>query len=203
MSMDEHERLRRELETAASSLRDDTERRNVTVRNTVIGSALGVVAAGLIVGGIALSSRGSAAPPPTPSEAVLVPPPTQRRASPRPPTSSSSPETPPQPEPPPDAEQPTLHTVQPGETLARIALRYEVPFEQIAEDNGIVDPNRIEVGQRLVIRPTAAGTMVIKPGDTLSAVARRHGVTVEALLALNPQIKDPDRILAGARLRVP
>lgn len=50
-------------------------------------------------------------------------------------------------------------------------------------------------------RNTASYT--IRRGDTLSALARQHGTTLTELLRLNPQITDPNRISAGASLRVP
>ncbi|MEO8610580.1 MAG: LysM peptidoglycan-binding domain-containing protein [Chloroflexota bacterium] len=43
------------------------------------------------------------------------------------------------------------YMVVPGDTLFRIALRYGVPLRQIAQANGIFDPNRIFVGQVLSI----------------------------------------------------
>jgi LysM repeat protein len=50
------------------------------------------------------------------------------------------------------------HTVQPGENLFRIALRYGVTVEYLASANGITDPARIYVGQVLVI-PDSAETV--------------------------------------------
>lgn len=40
----------------------------------------------------------------------------------------------------------------------------------------------------------------IKKGDSLSRIAKRNGTTVKALLAKNPQIKDPDTIYVGDHL---
>ncbi len=44
---------------------------------------------------------------------------------------------------------------------------------------------------------------VIQPGDTLSAIAREHGISLSELLDENPHIDDPDRIRVGDRVRVP
>lgn len=44
---------------------------------------------------------------------------------------------------------------------------------------------------------------VIKPGDTLSGLARRNGTSVKALMQANPQIADPNLIHAGASMTVP
>jgi len=43
---------------------------------------------------------------------------------------------------------------------------------------------------------------VVRSGDTLSAIARKHGVTVEALQSLN-RISDPNKISVGMRLEIP
>ncbi|MBD3366714.1 MAG: LysM peptidoglycan-binding domain-containing protein [Candidatus Eisenbacteria bacterium] len=43
------------------------------------------------------------------------------------------------------------HTVQRGETLATIASQYGVTVQSIVQANGISDPNRIAVGQKLII----------------------------------------------------
>jgi len=47
--------------------------------------------------------------------------------------------------------QTAIHVVQPGETLARIALRYNTTAWGIAQANNLSNPNVIYVGQRLVI----------------------------------------------------
>jgi LysM repeat protein len=77
-----------------------------------------------------------------------------------------------------------------------------VPLEPLAEQSAIADPDRIRAGENLVIRPAPANEVVIAPGATLSSYAERHELTVADLLALNPQITDPDRIQAGGRLRI-
>lgn len=39
-------------------------------------------------------------------------------------------------------------------------------------------------------------------GDNLSRIAERHGETLAHLEALNPQIKNPNLIYAGERVRI-
>jgi peptidoglycan L-alanyl-D-glutamate endopeptidase CwlK len=46
-------------------------------------------------------------------------------------------------------------------------------------------------------------THVVNAGETLIAIAKRHGVTLKALLAENPQIKDANRIKVGQTIKVP
>jgi len=44
---------------------------------------------------------------------------------------------------------------------------------------------------------------VIKSGDTLSKVAKRFSVTIDELLAANPEIKDPNKISEGQEIVIP
>ena len=102
--------------------------------------------------------------------------------------------------------QGTVHIVQWGETLGIIAQRYGVAVTAIAQANGISNPNYIYAGQSLVIPtgttppspappPGGTTTYVVQPGDTLGAIAARHGTTVNELVALNG-IMNPNLILS-------
>lgn len=42
----------------------------------------------------------------------------------------------------------------------------------------------------------------VKKGDTLTKIAKNYGTTVDALMALNPQITDKNKIYVGQRIRV-
>ncbi|MEM6284645.1 MAG: LysM peptidoglycan-binding domain-containing protein, partial [Chloroflexota bacterium] len=67
-------------------------------------------------------------------------------------------------------EQPedyTIHVVQRGENLFRIALGYGLTTEALATLNGIDDPASIQVGQRLLVPREAAGVSV--PATPLDA----------------------------------
>jgi LysM repeat protein len=56
----------------------------------------------------------------------------------------------------------TTHVVQPGEHLSSIARQYGVSWLALAQANNITDPNRVLVGQTLII--PAAGTVVVDAG---------------------------------------
>jgi soluble lytic murein transglycosylase-like protein len=102
--------------------------------------------------------------------------------------------------------------VRPGDTLSAISERHGVSVETIAELNGLANPNRIYVGQRLRLEPAAraapatpatiARTHVVQPGEHLTGIARRYGVSIAAIAAAN-RIGDPSRIYAGQRLVIP
>ena len=42
----------------------------------------------------------------------------------------------------------------------------------------------------------------VKSGDTLSQIAKKHGTTLKALLAANPQIKDANKIRVGQKIKM-
>ncbi len=46
-------------------------------------------------------------------------------------------------------------------------------------------------------------TYTIKTGDTLNKIAKKFGLTVDALLAANKQIKNPNKISIGDVLKIP
>lgn len=131
----------------------------------------------------------------------------------------------PPPQPPPPAG-PTFetYTVQPGDTLGKIAAEFGTTVEAIVEANSLDNPNLISVGQRLlipvpggagggqIVRATAApaaapapaprpATYTVQPGDTLSTIAARHGTNVSALVSLNG-LANPDMLSVGQVLRV-
>ncbi len=101
----------------------------------------------------------------------------------------------------------TVHVVQRGENLYRIALRYGLTVAEIAQYNGIVDPTNIQVGQRLLIplanhaAPPLPTTHVVQPGETLRSIAELYGLTVEQLVALNT-ITNADKIYVGQVLNL-
>ena len=43
----------------------------------------------------------------------------------------------------------------------------------------------------------------VKAGDTLGAIATEHGVSTNAILAINPQITDPNLIFIGQKILIP
>ena len=108
------------------------------------------------------------------------------------------------------------HTVQRGETLSGIARQHGTTVSAIAQANGIADPARIYVGQRISIpgaaqpSPQAAaqsaaqtnGSHTVQRGETLSGIAHQHGTTVAAVAQANG-IANPARIYAGKTLTIP
>lgn len=104
-----------------------------------------------------------------------------------------------------------IHVVRRGQTLSGIAWRYGTTVYAITRANGLWNPNRIYVGQRLRIPTAWRGAKwackwgcvhVVRSGQTLSQIARRYGTTVRALTNQNG-LRNPNRIRTGQRLCVP
>ncbi len=98
------------------------------------------------------------------------------------------------------------HSVTRGETLSRIAARYGTSVAELRAANNNVNPRRLQIGQTLIVRRASGGaavasrersraaeearrrgpvTVVVRRGDTLWSIARRHGVTTRQLIAWN------------------
>ena len=103
------------------------------------------------------------------------------------------------------------HTVVAGDTLSGIALAYGIGQARLRELNGL-DGSRILAGQSLALVElprggTAAGRSdgvahVVAPGDTLSDIARRYAVGVEAIRREDGGALDDELIHPGDTLRV-
>ncbi len=108
------------------------------------------------------------------------------------------------------AGQGTVYAVRLGDTLGSIAVQFGVTTEALIEANSLTNPDVLMVGQELKIpaqQPAStqggSGQMyVVAQGDTLSAIAKRFGVSLADLQKLNG-ITDPDTITVGQRLRIP
>ncbi len=103
-------------------------------------------------------------------------------------------------------------TVQWGDTLSGIAAQCGTTVSAIQAAN----PGLgwwVYAGQVLYIPsgsssgnnppPASGGTYVVRPGDTMAIIANRFGTTVSALLAVNPQITNPNVIYVGQVINLP
>lgn len=60
-----------------------------------------------------------------------------------------------------------------------------------------------KAGPTATIDPGKGTTYTVKKGDTLSAIAKRYGTTVDAILKANPNIKNPNLIKVGQVIVIP
>lgn len=94
-----------------------------------------------------------------------------------------------------------IHVVKSGDTLWRIAQRYNSNINQIVLLNQLDNPDILVLGQALVI-PNPRSEYVIQPGDTLWTVAQQYGVSVQELADAN-NIANPSLIFVGQMLEIP
>lgn len=83
-----------------------------------------------------------------------------------------------------------------------IARRYGVPAEKIIADNSIQNPERLMIGQAIVIM-TDGFRHTVAPGQSLYSIARSYGTTVANILNANPSITDPTKIFPGQVIVIP
>lgn len=128
--------------------------------------------------------------------------------------------------------QDQIHTVEPGDTLFKIASQYGVTIDVIVAANDIPDVNQLEVGQQILIPapgsvvptspaeviagetpappadtptespPAADGTHVVQAGENLYRIGLRYGCSVEQMATANG-IVNVSRISVGQVLQVP
>ncbi len=99
------------------------------------------------------------------------------------------------------------YTVKKGDTLSGIASKYGTTYQKLAEINGILNPNKIYVGQVIKISGNASNlgsktsqtTYIVKKGDTLSAIAKRYNTTYQKIAGDNG-ISNPNKIYVGQKL---
>lgn len=100
-----------------------------------------------------------------------------------------------------------LYVVQAGDNLYRIGQRFGVSWVQIAEANGLDNPNQVYAGQTLKIPtslpgPTPEFTHVVRQGETIFRIAQLYGVSWTAIAEAN-EIESPYTIYAGQTLIIP
>jgi LysM repeat protein len=113
------------------------------------------------------------------------------------------------------AAVPSTHLVRSGETVSGIAGRYGLSTVSILSANGLGWSTLIHPGQTLVLPGSSApaavsattpaatvATHTIAKGDTIEAIAERHGVRQQALLDANG-LTWSSIIYPGSTLRIP
>jgi LysM repeat protein len=125
----------------------------------------------------------------------------------------------------PKAPRQQLHVVKSRETFWSIADAYHISPKSLAQANPNVNPNKIHEDMELVIpaeerpevpaagagnAPGAAPTPVqpgmlahkVEDNQTYYSIAKQYGITMEAMVAANPQVK-PERLRPGMTVQVP
>jgi lysozyme len=120
-------------------------------------------------------------------------------------------------------KEPIQYTVRQGDTLSSIATQHQISLQELTDAN----PGLAKAGSKLVVPvPTlpdpipdpideereededrtpipSTRTHVVKPGDTLSFIAAKFGVTVDAIMEINPEITNRNFISVGQVIVIP
>lgn len=159
----------------------------------------------------------SAEPTVTPNEAEVTPETAEPVVQP-----AAQPEVKPEPKKPEAVHpQPVSYTVTAGDSVSALATRFKVRQPDILALNPSLrnNPNNLRIGQKVLLpagtdvtvkaKPRAAKpapaagstTYVVKSGDVLGTIARKHGVKVEVIKKAN-NLKG-DTIWVGQKLAIP
>jgi LysM repeat protein len=121
------------------------------------------------------------------------------------------------------AQAHVAHTVEPGETLWSIAAASNLTTQALAAANGLAEDGQIQAGSTVQIpseqeaaaalaagqpvqtngsAPEPMGAYVVQPGDTLSGIAARSGISVGQLAWMNG-VDPSEPLLIGTPLKLP
>jgi len=105
------------------------------------------------------------------------------------------------------------YIVQPGDTMFSIAQKFGVSLQALIDANPqIPDPSKLVPGQTVCVPiatpppgqcPPNTFPYTVQPGDSMWSIARKFGVSLDALIAANPQIPNPNLIFPGQIVCVP
>lgn len=103
------------------------------------------------------------------------------------------------------------YTVREGDTLSGIADKLGVSQKALKNANGLDSPHKLRVGKKLIVpggpkikeanRASSGSTYTVRSGDHDGKIARRFGLTVEKLHALNPGVNFR-KLQIGEKLRI-
>lgn len=101
-----------------------------------------------------------------------------------------------------------FYIIQSGDTLDKIAQKFDTTVGNILRLNDNLDPYNIIPGQRICVIsstfqpvscPIGSLPYNIKEGDTLGSIAINFDTTIDSILSLNPDI-DPRNLQTGQRI---
>ena len=103
------------------------------------------------------------------------------------------------------------YQIRAGDSYWSIARRHGIEVEDLERANPGVNPRRLSIGRTIQISgpafgPSAtrraSGSYEVRKGDILGRIAKRHGVSLQELMAANPQV-NPRRLRIGSALTIP
>ncbi|ABR46768.1 Peptidoglycan-binding domain 1 protein [Alkaliphilus metalliredigens QYMF] len=105
----------------------------------------------------------------------------------------------------------TPHTIVAGDTFYNLAIQYNTTVDAIRRANPNVNPDNLQVGQRICIPvttppsptcPTGTAPHTIELRDSFYNLAIQYNTTVEAIRRANPNV-DPQNLIIGQIICIP
>lgn len=93
-----------------------------------------------------------------------------------------------------------IHVVAFGDTLWKISKNYGIAMQKIVEANQIQNPDRLVIGQALVI-PTPRGRHIVRPGENLWIISQIYGIAPNVIASDN-QLINPALLYPGQPLYI-
>ena len=101
------------------------------------------------------------------------------------------------------------YTVKRGDTLGKLAAKFNTTTDQIRRLNGLKNPHRIYPGQKLRVTSAQASSggglfkeHTVKKGENLSYLAQKYDVSVSAIMSAN-NLSSKHVLRIGQRLLIP
>ncbi len=94
------------------------------------------------------------------------------------------------------------YTVQDGDTLGRISVRFQLSISTILSANGLTLQSTIRPGDTLKILPKDGIMYTVKRGDTLSKIANTYNITAQDIANEN-QLADSSSLQIGTEVMLP
>ncbi|MCL6560644.1 MAG: LysM peptidoglycan-binding domain-containing protein [Firmicutes bacterium] len=103
------------------------------------------------------------------------------------------------------------YTIRPGDTFFSLARRFGTTVDALIAANPGVDPDRLQIGQVICLPPGIPGPIPcpggtvyrVRAGDTLFSIGQRFGVSLQEMIAANPQLTNPDQLQIGEAICIP
>lgn len=106
----------------------------------------------------------------------------------------------------------TNHKVRKGESLDKIAKKYGITVDELRDANPGLEGDNIKIGENLKVpakssanktgNASATTNHKVRKGESLDKIAKKYGITVNALRDANPGLKG-DKINEGDNIKVP
>ena len=113
--------------------------------------------------------------------------------------------------------KPVYHTLQSGETISHLAVKYGTTTKKIKELNPGLNPDKVKVGQKICVKKESSSKSntsssksntkstakyhTLLSGETISHLAVKYGTTTKKIKELNPGL-NPDKVRDGQKIRV-